>query len=466
MSQAQELTYEEEMQVDLAEIWQNEIAREAIRKNEPFNLVRFNATLLIKAQQILESETERIIAGYANIQVPDTQDEMIEAQAWHESFAKFMANPKFRLVHVFHTDIPVGEVLPFYKDSKGRIWRSKVDDQGLFVVIRIRTDTIASDRVWTAIEDGELRAFSISGLALERDPIPKHAGGRTYRIITKLELHSITICERGSNPGAIFTIVKSMSPASLLRIHTKRTRPSMSLEEEAILTSEKDLNPDGSQSTGQKPPADNENVKKDPTTATGTRKQDPASGATDMGPLILEMNSKLDKLVGEVEKLKAEDAKAPKDDEEEDDKEKAGKPSKYPYPEDKEKAKKPPGKYPPPGAKGEKPEDEEEEDKDKEKEKKPEEEEEYPPPEKKKGEIAIMSSIDLAKQIEEIAERKAVELINKSLGRTEKRGTVANIGGPTGTSTPTAISVLRMPMAKMGSMEKGAWLNLLATIQG
>ena len=422
-----------------------QLSLEIIERNIPYRLVKF--TLPAQAQIILQ-EPDRIIAGYANIEIIDAQGELIPAEAWHEAFTKFMANPKFRLVHVFHTDIPIGEVITGYKDSKHRIWRSHVDDRGLFVVVRLRKDLVAANRVWDAILKGQLRAFSISGLALERRV--ECAGGRCFRVIPRLELHSITVCEKGANPGALFAVVKSIPLVSLLRMQTKPARQKMS--EEEILNTPEDLSmlenagSEGKPSETPTTPQSSQQAPESKTSETQKQAQPSADAAT---PLLLEMKARLDQIAGQMEKLVSEMEKARKpqaypypgkrkakeDEEEEEEEEKAGKkPEEYPYPE--EKAPKGKDKEEPEEKAGKKPK--------------------YPAPPTRKGEVLAIGEEDLAKMIEEkaseIAEKKVTEILQKSLGKTEKRGQVPDIGGPSPVSGPQAL--LKTPLAKLGTMPR------------
>ena len=422
-----------------------QLSLEIIERNIPYRLIKF--TLPAQAQVILQA-LDRIIAGYASIEIIDAQGEVIPAEAWHEAFAKFMANPKFRLVHVFHTDIPIGEVITEYKDSKDRIWRSHVDDRGLFVVVRLRKDLVAADRVWDAIQKGQLRAFSISGLALERRV--ECAGGRCFRVIPRLELHSITVCEKGANPGALFAVVKSIPLVSLLRMQTKPARQKMS--EEEILNTPEDLSmlenagSEGKPSETPTTPQSSQQAPESKTSETQKQAQPSADAAT---PLLLEMKARLDQIAGQMEKLVSEMEKARKpqaypypgkkkakeDEEEEEEEEKAGKkPEEYPYPE--EKAPKGKDKEEPEEKAGKKPK--------------------YPAPPTRKGEVLAIGEEDLAKMIEEkaseIAEKKVTEILQKSLGKTEKRGQVPDIGGPSPVSGPQAL--LKTPLAKLGTMPR------------
>ncbi len=147
------------------------------------------------------------IAGYASVDMVDKQGDRIPSSALTKAFENFMDNKAFRNVQLAHSGIQVGEVVPSYTDSENRIWKSEVDEHGLFVVCRIRDDIQKAREVQKQVRNGELRAFSIGGQALFRvsKTTPEHG---SHREITDLELHEITLCKKGINPEARYTILK------------------------------------------------------------------------------------------------------------------------------------------------------------------------------------------------------------------------------------------------------------------
>ena len=113
----------------------------------------------------------------------------------------------YRNVQLAHSNIQVGEVIPNYTDSDGRVWKSGVDDAGMFVVIKLRDDIEKAREVANEIRKGALRGFSIGGQAFKRMNKSDDKHGN-YTEISKLELHEVTICEKGINPEATFRILK------------------------------------------------------------------------------------------------------------------------------------------------------------------------------------------------------------------------------------------------------------------
>ena len=148
-----------------------------------------------------------VVAGYASVEMVDKQGDLITKEALREAFKKFMGSPGFRNVQLAHSNIQVGSVIPKYEDSSGRMWKSEVDDTGMFVVIQLRDDIEKAREVAAEIRKGNLKSFSIGGQAFERVNKSNSERG-DYREIRRMELHEVTICEKGINPEAQFRILK------------------------------------------------------------------------------------------------------------------------------------------------------------------------------------------------------------------------------------------------------------------
>jgi HK97 family phage prohead protease len=153
------------------------------------------------------SNGELYVAGYASVDMVDKQGDRIPVDALKKAFGQFMGNKAFRNVQLAHSGIQVGEVVDSHTDSQGRVWKSEVDNHGLFVVCKIRNDIQKAREVQKQIRNGDLRAFSIGGQALFRVSKTTPELG-SHREITDLELHEITLCKKGINPESTYTILK------------------------------------------------------------------------------------------------------------------------------------------------------------------------------------------------------------------------------------------------------------------
>tara|TARA_R100001086_G_scaffold44436_1_gene19663 strand:- start:1355 stop:2599 length:1245 start_codon:yes stop_codon:yes gene_type:complete len=157
--------------------------------------------------RILKSQDDLMIGGYASIEIVDKQNDLITLKALQEAVKKYMENPKFRNVMTNHSNVQVGEVVESYRDKSGRLFKTEVDDVGFFVVIKLRDDIEKAKEINRGIRKGSLRSFSIGGQALEKVKKTHDELGE-YNEISKLELHEVTICEKGINPEAKFDILK------------------------------------------------------------------------------------------------------------------------------------------------------------------------------------------------------------------------------------------------------------------
>jgi HK97 family phage prohead protease len=157
--------------------------------------------------RILKSQDNLMIGGYASIEIVDKQNDLITLKALQEAVIKYMENPKFRNVMTNHSNVQVGEVVESYRDKNGKIWKTEVDDVGFFVVIKLRDDIEKAKEIGRGVRKGSLRSFSIGGQAIQKVK-KSHPELGQYNEISKLELHEVTICEKGINPEAKFDILK------------------------------------------------------------------------------------------------------------------------------------------------------------------------------------------------------------------------------------------------------------------
>ena len=158
------------------------------------------------AFNILKSD-ELVIGGYASIEVVDKQNDLITLSALEESVKKYMGEKKYRNVMSNHSNVQVGEVIEQYRDKHGTLHKTHVDDVGFYVVIKLRDDIEKAKEISRGIRKGTLRSFSIGGQALSKRKKSSNELG-DYNEIDKLELHEVTICEKGINPEAKFDILK------------------------------------------------------------------------------------------------------------------------------------------------------------------------------------------------------------------------------------------------------------------
>tara|TARA_R110000824_G_scaffold63992_8_gene167614 strand:- start:758 stop:2020 length:1263 start_codon:yes stop_codon:yes gene_type:complete len=155
---------------------------------------------------ILKSD-DLVIGGYASIEIVDKQNDLITLEALTDAVNKYMEIKKYRNVMSNHSNVQVGDVIPQYRDKHGTVHKTQVDDVGFYVVIKLRDDIEKAKEISRGIRKGTLRSFSIGGQALSKRKKSNDELGE-YNEIDKLELHEVTICEKGINPEAKFDILK------------------------------------------------------------------------------------------------------------------------------------------------------------------------------------------------------------------------------------------------------------------
>ena len=193
--------------------------------------------------RILKSDN-LTIGGYASIEIVDKQNDLITLKALNEAVSQFMEKDRFRNVMTNHSNVQVGEVVKSYRDKSGRLWKTEVDDVGFFVVIKLRDDIEKAKEINRGIRKGSLRSFSIGGQALQK--VKKtHDELGDYNEISKLELHEVTICEKGINPEARFDILKQDKEVSKMsKIEKALAELDALMEEVNTLRKEEDENMD------------------------------------------------------------------------------------------------------------------------------------------------------------------------------------------------------------------------------
>jgi len=134
---------------------------------------------------------DRLIGGYATLPIIDLHRDMIPLEATRAAWEEYVKLPHVYHVLLYEHRTPIGEVL---------IKESKIDDRGLYVVSRIRSDTRMGNEVWEAIKAGELSGYSIRIEVPdeERDIEMANDSSGSYRVIKRYKLVEISI---GSLPA-------------------------------------------------------------------------------------------------------------------------------------------------------------------------------------------------------------------------------------------------------------------------
>ena len=121
----------------------------------------------------LTDKEPMVLGGPASVELVDREGHLITTVAMDKAFKKYMKNFRTRNTMVLHSDVQVGWALPAYISSGGQIFKSGVDEHGLFFITELRDDTKIADKVMEQINEGKLKSYSIAGSATKTQTIQK-----------------------------------------------------------------------------------------------------------------------------------------------------------------------------------------------------------------------------------------------------------------------------------------------------
>ncbi len=166
----------------------------------------------VKDGKFDEEENEPVIVGGpASVELIDRQGHLITTAALTKAFVNHMKNVRTRNIMIMHSDVQVGWPLPAYINKGGEVFKSGVDEKGLWLISELRNDTKIAKKTAEEVKKGVLKSYSIAGTAGNIEYVEK--GGKSFMQVNDLELAETTICETGVNQGAFFNMLKSIDTA-------------------------------------------------------------------------------------------------------------------------------------------------------------------------------------------------------------------------------------------------------------
>ena len=145
-------------------------------------------------------DDKRIVIGYATTNDVDREYEVITAEAIEMAAQDLINSPTVFYEHR-HSDFPVGKVID-----------ARVKNGKMMVEVEISK---TAERVWTLLQEGILRSFSIGGRFLETKQVMDKDLGRELTHITKMELFEVSVVGLPANPNALITSVSKAISKSL-----------------------------------------------------------------------------------------------------------------------------------------------------------------------------------------------------------------------------------------------------------
>ena len=153
-----------------------------------------------------------VVAGWGNYYIVDQEGHRLGRAGMQNAMKNFLEHPEFANVNIFHSGIQVGQVLKKFVDKDGRIWRTEVRPEGLFVVVAFRTDLEVSRKAMLEVLKGNMRGFSVAGNAKDKEMKCEH--GVCWTEVNELDIYEVTLCVSPMNQKSYITdIVQKPDPS-------------------------------------------------------------------------------------------------------------------------------------------------------------------------------------------------------------------------------------------------------------
>lgn len=159
------------------------------------------------------NEDERLIAGWASVEVVDKQGQYVDVETLAKAMLKFVDRGGF--INYGHENKPVGKILQWEIRK-----HPDTDRPGVWIVAKINRGYKLDDIVWNMIKSGKLKGFSIAGLGGVEKRIMKADDGeeREVEVLKDIELTEISIVDEPANPYAVIEEVSVFAKGTVNEI--------------------------------------------------------------------------------------------------------------------------------------------------------------------------------------------------------------------------------------------------------
>lgn len=156
----------------------------------------------------LGDENERYVAGWASVEVPDLEDDIIPINVLFKAMKKYMDEQFNGRISYAHTNKTIGKVI--YWDIRRHPLTNK---PGVYIIAKLFRNDVA-DKVWEALKQGRIHGFSVGGTGEKKDTFIEENGVRkVINVVTDLEIHEISLAEIPANQ---FSTIEEYSLAKAL----------------------------------------------------------------------------------------------------------------------------------------------------------------------------------------------------------------------------------------------------------
>ena len=152
---------------------------------------------------VSKSKKDRVIAGYCSVTIIDSDDELITKEALIKGLETLLEDDGFYAnIMVTHSNIQVGRVLTEYQNYK-----THVDDNGLFIVVKIREKLDIANDIWQQILDGKINGFSVAGTVSDADKEKVCNDVICWTQINKINLFEVSLTSSPVNKASRFEVI-------------------------------------------------------------------------------------------------------------------------------------------------------------------------------------------------------------------------------------------------------------------
>jgi len=171
-------------------------------KSESDNVSIIPFALRGNIDRIIEksSDGRRIIAGYANVAIVDSEDQFIPVETLEKGITSLLEDPHYSNLMLVHQSIQIGKIIKEFKDLT-----THVDDKGLFIVAEIRKDIKTADEIWESILDSEINGFSIGCEVVHSHE--KCNDEKCITILDEINIFEVSVCTKPVNKESGFVVV-------------------------------------------------------------------------------------------------------------------------------------------------------------------------------------------------------------------------------------------------------------------
>jgi len=144
------------------------------------------------------SEDDRIVAGWASVEILDSQGDIIPIEEIER--AMYILMDRGGQILYGHGNKPIGKILKW--DIRKH---PEADANGLWVVAKIYKDYPLDDEVWRLVKEGQLKGFSIGAQGRKEKRVLKYRSVNlpdSVNVVRDLNLMEISIVPTPANPLA------------------------------------------------------------------------------------------------------------------------------------------------------------------------------------------------------------------------------------------------------------------------